>query len=271
VITRIVAAVVALAIVVPALVLGGQLGAEIVVLLVTMVAMDELARMVAPERVIPASALMVVSGGAVYSALIWGSADLGLVAIALSGIAVLLFGLFRFEDTGRGAKAGMAMAAGLIYVPVLLHFLPRVRAFEHGLVWVALIMVITFSGDTGGYFAGRAFGKNKLFERVSPKKTWEGAIGGVALAVVGACVVKALGLPGVGWGHAVALGVLLDVFGVVGDLVESMLKRAHGVKDSGWIMPGHGGILDRVDSLLFTGPVAYAYAKLFLPHVLPVG
>lgn len=262
-ITRIVAAVVALAIVVPALVFGGQLGAEIIVLVLTMIGMDELARMVAPDKVLPASALLVVSGGAVYSALTWGGPDLGLIAIALCGLAVLLFGLFRFDDTKRGAQVGMSMAAGLIYVPVLLHFLPKLRAFDNGLVWVALIMVITFSGDTGGYFAGRAFGKNKLFPRVSPKKTWEGAIGGVALAVVGACVVKALGLPGVGWGHAIALGILLDVFGVVGDLVESMLKRAHGVKDSGWIMPGHGGILDRVDSLLFTGPVAFAYATLF--------
>ncbi|MEC8423771.1 MAG: phosphatidate cytidylyltransferase [Myxococcota bacterium] len=262
-ITRIVAAVVALGIVVPALVFGGQLGAELLVMLVVLIAMDELARMVSPERVLPASALLVVSGGTVYAALTWGSGDLGLIAIALCGLAVLLFGLFRFDDTKRGAEVAMAMAAALVYVPVLLHFLPKVRAFEDGLVWVALIMVVTFSGDTGGYFAGRAFGKTKLFPRVSPNKTWEGALGGIALAVVGACVVKALGLPGVGWGHAIALGVLLDGFGVVGDLVESMLKRAHGVKDSGWIMPGHGGILDRVDSLLFTGPVAFAYATVF--------
>ena len=262
-ITRILAAVVALAIVVPALMFGGQLGAELVVLLVTMIAMDELARMLAPERVLPASALLVVSGASVYSALTWGSTDLGLVALALCGIAVFLFGLFRFEDTERGARVGLSMAAGLLYVPLLLHFLPKVRALDDGLVWVALIMVITFSGDTGGYFAGRAFGRHKLFPRVSPKKTWEGAIGGVVLAVVGALIVKALGLPEVGWLHAIALGILLDGFGVVGDLVESMLKRAHGVKDSGWIMPGHGGILDRVDSLLFTGPVAYAYAWVF--------
>lgn len=262
-ITRIVAAVVALAIVVPALVLGGQLGAELVVLVLVMIGMDELARMVAPDKVLPASALLVVSGGGVYGALTWAGPEVGLIALALSGIAVLLFGLFRFPDTQRGAQVGLAMAAGLVYVPVLLHFLPKLRALDEGLVWVALIMVVTFSGDTGGYFAGRAFGKTKLFERVSPKKTWEGAIGGVALAVVGACVVKALGLPGVGWGHAIALGVILDVFGVVGDLVESMLKRAFGVKDSGWVMPGHGGILDRVDSLLFTGPAAFAYATLF--------
>lgn len=262
-ITRIIAAVVALALVVPALVLGGQLGAEVLVLVLTLIAMDELARMVAPDKVLPASALLVVSGGGVYSALTWGGPEVGMIAMALSGIAVLLFGLFRFPDTRRGSQVGLAMAAGLVYIPVFLHFLPKLRALEDGLVWVALIMVITFSGDTGGYFAGRAFGKTKLFERVSPKKTWEGAIGGVALAVVGACVVKALGLPGVSWGHAIALGVLLDVFGVVGDLVESMLKRAFGVKDSGWIMPGHGGILDRVDSLLFTGPVAFAYATLF--------
>ena len=98
---------------------------------------------------------------------------------------------------------------------------------------------------------------------MSPKKTWEGAIGGAALAVVGACVVKGIGLPNVGWGHAIALGIIIDAGGVVGDLVESMLKRSFGVKDSGWIMPGHGGILDRVDSLLFTAPLTWVYATVF--------
>jgi phosphatidate cytidylyltransferase len=125
------------------------------------------------------------------------------------------------------------------------------------------VRVITWFGDTGAYFAGRFLGKHKLFERVSPKKTWEGAIGGMVAAVGGAVLVTQLGLPKVGVHHAIILGVVVDAIGIVGDLVESMLKRAFGVKDSGWIMPGHGGILDRVDALLFTAPAVWLYARAF--------
>jgi phosphatidate cytidylyltransferase len=145
---------------------------------------------------------------------------------------------------------------------VLCAFLPLISRFDGGLAWIALILSVTWAGDTGAYFSGRALGKTKLFERVSPKKTWEGFAGGFVGSIVGALIVQRLGLPNLPVMHAVILGGLLNVFGVVGDLVESMLKRAYGVKDSGWIMPGHGGILDRVDSILFTAPVAWIYATL---------
>ena len=109
---------------------------------------------------------------------------------------------------------------------------------------------------------GRAFGKHKLFERISPKKTWEGAIGGLVFSVAFGGLVKFLALPEVPWVHALVVAALIDIAGVLGDLVESMFKRSFGVKDSGRIMPGHGGILDRIDSLLFSAPVAWAYWTL---------
>jgi phosphatidate cytidylyltransferase len=260
---RIVAALVGLALVLPALIFGGQIAAEIVVFIVVLVGMDEFARMAAPDRLWPAVGLMVVGGGGLYATLVWGSADAAFAVLAMTSLAAMLFGLFRFPVTARGAQVALGLVAGLVYVPVLLSFLPRVREFQNGLAWIFLILVITWAGDTGAYFSGRAFGRTKLFPRVSPKKTWEGAIGGMVLAVVGACAVKAIGLPNVGWGHAIALGIIIDAGGVVGDLVESMLKRSFGVKDSGWIMPGHGGILDRVDSLLFTAPLTWVYATVF--------
>lgn len=267
-ITRILAAAVALALVVPLLVWGGQIGAEALVLLVAIIGMDEFVKMVVPQVTVPSRMGLATLGGGLYAGIVWGSeiglqdgASLGLVALAT--LVALVFGLLRVPSTEEGARAGMALTAGLIWAPVMLSFLPRIRAFEGGLIWITLLLVITFAGDTGAYFAGRAFGKTKLLERVSPKKTREGALGGAVLAVVGACVVKYLALPDVDWWHAVALGLVLDAFGVVGDLAESMLKRAYGVKDSGRIMPGHGGILDRVDSLLFTGPVLWCYATFF--------
>ena len=124
------------------------------------------------------------------------------------------------------------------------------------------LLAATWLGDTGAYFAGRFFGRTKLFERISPKKTWEGAIGGLVVSSLGAAAIaRATGLP-FGLLEAILLAAVLDIAGVVGDLAESMLKRAWGVKDSGWIMPGHGGILDRIDSLLFTAPLLWAWLAL---------
>ena len=121
-------------------------------------------------------------------------------------------------------------------------------------------MVGTWATDTGAYFAGRFLGKKKLIERISPKKTWAGVWGGLALTVV-ICAVWASVDPFIPVHHAAVLGHCRSC--VVGDLVESMFKRARGIKDSGSIMPGHGGLFDRVDSLLFTVPTAWAYATIF--------
>lgn len=260
---RLLAALVGLAVLLPALIFGGQLALEIVALIAVAIGLDEYARMAAPERPRAASAMLVSGGTGAFAAMVWGGGDLGLAVLALTGLGLFLFGLFRFPDTKRGAQVAVALAGGLIYLPVLLSFAPRVRAFDNGLAWLFLVLVVTWFGDTGAYFAGRAFGRTKLFPRVSPKKTWEGAIGGALTSVAGACVVKAIGLPDVGWGHIIVLATLADAGGVVGDLIESMLKRSFGVKDSGWIMPGHGGILDRIDGLLVTAPLIWVYATIF--------
>ena len=128
---------------------------------------------------------------------------------------------------------------------------------------IFLVLVATWAADTGAYFAGRFFGKAKLLERISPKKTWVGVWGGVALAVLCAIGMAAMASPDIPLAHAGAIGALISIIGVVGDLIESMFKRASGIKDSGGIMPGHGGLLDRVDSLLFTVPAAWIYLRLF--------
>jgi phosphatidate cytidylyltransferase len=136
--------------------------------------------------------------------------------------------------------------------------LALVRDFDPTGAWVLMTMALAWGSDTAAYFVGRKFGKTKLAPRISPKKTIEGSAGGLAASVVGALILSFF-LPGLGPLDAVALGILGGAAGQAGDLLMSVLKRSSGVKDSGGILPGHGGILDRVDALVFTAPATWAY------------
>ena len=127
-----------------------------------------------------------------------------------------------------------------------------------------LAMVAVYVGDIFALYGGRALGRHKLAPVISPKKTWEGAIAGLVGSVAGALLAPAFFWRALPVHHAIALGLLLGVVGIAGDLAESLLKRAAEVKDSGSLLPGHGGILDRIDSLLFAAPVVYSYYALFL-------
>lgn len=124
-------------------------------------------------------------------------------------------------------------------------------------------LIMLWSNDTGAYLSGRSFGKHKLFERISPNKTWEGFIGGVVLAVVVALNLQQYFGSLLMWQWA-SMAVIIGVFGTLGDLVESMLKRSLGVKDSGNILPGHGGLLDRFDGLLIAAPLVYVFLLMVL-------
>jgi phosphatidate cytidylyltransferase len=128
-----------------------------------------------------------------------------------------------------------------------------------GYIWVFFLLIVVFTNDTGAFYSGRLFGKHKLYEAVSPNKTWEGSIGGLISSFVVAPIflsffrIQEFNLA------ILILVLLISVMGQIGDLVESMLKRTYGIKDSGKILPGHGGILDRIDALLFAIPVLYIY------------
>jgi phosphatidate cytidylyltransferase len=125
--------------------------------------------------------------------------------------------------------------------------------------FVLLSLMLAWMSDTGGYFAGRFLGRHKLYEAVSPKKTVEGALGGLAGSVGGALLGSFLYLRSLPVPHAIALGLLGGALGQLGDLGESLVKRSVGVKDSGGVVPGHGGILDRVDALLVTATLCFLY------------
>lgn len=129
--------------------------------------------------------------------------------------------------------------------------------------YVLGIILLIWVSDVGAYLVGSFIGKNKLYERISPGKTWEGSIG-ATIITIGCSFVIAMWFPELALKHWIAISILVCVFGTIGDLVESMFKRQAGVKDSGSIMPGHGGILDRFDSLLFVSPFIYAYLILIL-------
>jgi phosphatidate cytidylyltransferase len=150
----------------------------------------------------------------------------------------------------------------------MLSYWLSLRGLENGWIWVYLAMLTTFANDTGAYFVGRAKGKHKLAPAISPSKTWEGAMGGLICAIVAATVIATvlklispkLGIPfAFQYWQIVLLGFLVSLFAQLGDLVESLLKRNTGVKESGDLLPGHGGILDRFDSLIFVGAMIYYY------------
>ncbi len=259
--TRILSAIVALAIVIPVLVYGGPMGVWWLMFPLILVGMDEYVKMALPGLSRLEWALMILAGGAVAAVAVHAPAWLG-ATLPLVIMGCMVVPMFREEETPRATERAMRYAFGVVYLPLLAAPLALIRQYsmegrEVGLPMLGLLMLATFGGDTGAYFAGRAFGKTPLFPRVSPKKTVEGMVGGLLLSMVLAAGANHLWNLGFGLVEVCALGAVIDVAGVLGDLAESMLKRAFGIKDSGWIMPGHGGVLDRVDSLLFTGPVLW--------------
>jgi phosphatidate cytidylyltransferase len=192
------------------------------------------------------------------------------LALAFAVIVLLVVSLLRGGDLERVPVRVSATALGWLYCGFLVGSVVALR-LRFGFGWAILAFVVTWLNDTFAYFAGRFFGKHRMLPRVSPKKTWEGFAGGMAGSVAGALLVLALKpympadpeeLRGLTVAGCVLLGLVAGVLGPVGDLAESMLKRAAGVKDSGKLIPGHGGLLDRIDALLFVGPWVYAFAAL---------
>lgn len=135
------------------------------------------------------------------------------------------------------------------------------RNLEGGMWWLVSALTITWANDTFAYFAGRFLGRHKLYPEVSPNKTWEGFAGGMVGSIVGLFVVKYGFFASMTVVDCLVMGVLAGVLGPAGDLCESMIKRAYGVKDSGRIIPGHGGMLDRVDALLFNAPMVLLWVQ----------
>jgi phosphatidate cytidylyltransferase len=204
-------------------------------------------------------ALGLVGGTAVLASLQWPGLLSDRAAVVAGVLAMLTYRL----GARRPIKDTLADAAGLVfgvlYVALTLGHLLLTRALSDGEFLVFFVVLVTWAADTGAYYAGTSIGKRRLAPLISPNKTVEGLFGGIGLAVVAALIARAWFLPSFSLTDAVATGLLLSVTGAVGDLAESAMKRSAGVKDSGWLLPAHGGMLDRLDSLLFTAPVFYYY------------
>lgn len=153
---------------------------------------------------------------------------------------------------------------GIVYIGFGFHYMIATRLAEngHGLFWTFLVFLCIWATDSGAYFTGMKFGKHKLWPTISPKKTIEGSIGGIILAVLVALIFSFAKPQLLSIGQAVALGVVIAVVGQFGDLIQSAYKRVKGIKDTGTILPGHGGILDRTDSWLIVFPAAHLLALI---------
>jgi phosphatidate cytidylyltransferase len=199
--------------------------------------------------------------------------DNALWCILLVVIASNFFRILAYPNLRKGLESCMGTLLGVVYVPLLWSFV--VRLFLSGNLsspgWAAFYVILCMKmADSGGYFFGTRFGKHKLAPTISPKKSWEGLLGGVVFCIVVNVVWWIVSKGQINssisfsLGHALALGLLFPIVGTLGDLVESMFKRAVDVKDSNTMVYGLGGILDMIDSILFAAPMLYIYIELFL-------
>ena len=213
----------------------------------------------------PISRIIFYWGYGTSFALIWSTflegPDLTLSIIGLNLLVVALISLFQFKTDRTVLEVITRQLQGLIYIPVLLSFLILIREGSSGMIWIFLLLAVIFAGDTSAYYVGSYLGRHKLSPAVSPGKTIEGSIGGLAGNLVVGSIGKFFFLPAMPWGLCLLFFIVVGIAGQVGDLFESELKRVSGIKDSGGILPGHGGILDRIDALLFASPVAYVFIR----------
>jgi phosphatidate cytidylyltransferase len=186
------------------------------------------------------------------AALVWTLA----AVIATAALTLLDPGEIPAAGGRLGATTFTVLYVGGLAAPLAL----LQRDALHGRAWVLLAIAVTFGNDTGAYFGGRGFGRHKLYPKVSPAKTVEGGIGGLVASLLIMFAVRATLAPWLTVGDCLAVGLPAAVLGPIGDLCESLMKRAAGVKDSGHLIPGHGGMLDRIDALLFVGTWIYVYA-----------
>jgi phosphatidate cytidylyltransferase len=191
-----------------------------------------------------------------------GKPALVLAVLIFSVLAAFCLALPRVRQQTPDLMPVAKVVLGFMYIPLLLSHFILIRRFEDGILWVFFVLVLAFAGDTAAFYAGRTWGKKKLLPAVSPGKTVEGVLGLVAGSVLACVVYQQFLLPDVPVIHAALMGFFGSILGQLGDLCESLLKRASGVKDSGAVLPGHGGILDRLDSLLFIAPFVYYYHVL---------
>jgi phosphatidate cytidylyltransferase len=250
---------------------GGEPGLTALVAVLGVLAAFEFYRMVAASKSPPLTYF-----GLVWTALFILSRSPGLLSLMetrlspelvtplllTSALVLSLIGILIRRQKEVAFSSWVWTIAGILYIGWLLSHLVALRGLDSGRNLVFMVLFVTWVSDTTAFFVGRRFGRHKLAPAISPGKTWEGTMGGVCGAVVVSILFftpTLFQLP-LGAGQVILLSVAVSILGQVGDLIESLLKRNLGVKDSGRLMPGHGGVLDRIDSLILAGIVVYYYA-----------
>lgn len=189
-----------------------------------------------------------------------------LILVCLTG-TVLLGAVLSREDLSLALEAALATLFVIVFVGLPLGYLTGLRAMddeEMGRDLIVLLLVVVWVGDTAAMYVGRALGRHRLAPRISPGKSIEGAVAGILASMGGALLAHVWWFRRLPLVHSLVIGLLIGLVGIAGDLSESLLKRAAGAKDSSSILPGHGGMLDRIDSLLFAGPALYYYYLAWL-------
>ena len=182
--------------------------------------------------------------------------------VGVSLLLIMIARLFSNRPVEHALEDVASTFFGVFYVALLFAFQIAVRMGADGKEWLVFLYFIIWASDIGAYSIGIPFGKHRLYEKISPKKSIEGLLGALAASAGMALLCRVWFMPDIGMGEAIGIALVLAIVGTIGDLVESLFKRAAGIKDSGWIIPGHGGILDRMDSMLFAAPVLYYYLRM---------
>ena len=185
------------------------------------------------------------------------------VVVAFNLVIVGLFSVFIYKTNPLVGDIIQKQVQGMVYIPLLLSFLVMLRRESDGMIWIYFLLALIFVGDISAYYVGSYLGRHKLNPAVSPGKTIEGAVGGLAGNLLAGAVGIFFFLPTLSWATGVVFFLAVGIAGQVGDLFESELKRSSSIKDSGGLLPGHGGFLDRIDALLFASPVAYLF-KMYI-------
>ena len=229
----------------------------VLILFAALLSLNEFYAMTSPEK--PHTIIFfnyLLTAGLFCSLLVKGSYYIAIIPLFI----MLPLALFMAGYRGKPPKIGEIgrILMGPFYICLPLMLLVEIFKLPRGQWWVFFILAVIFAGDTGSFYVGRSLGKHKL-SRISPGKTWEGAIGGLLSNIAAAGIFGYLFFPSLSVTSIVVLAMAMGIGGQIGDLAESMLKRISKAKDSGTVLPGHGGLLDRIDALLFAIPIVYLY------------
>ncbi|NLI80511.1 MAG: phosphatidate cytidylyltransferase [Deltaproteobacteria bacterium] len=242
------------------LALGPYWGWALVVMVLSALGLWELQGLFFPAGLTMAGKVhFVVTGSLIpFCAAVGGVGWLHAALVAILFVSLVLILFLSPLDPGGIPRLAL-FQFGWLYIPYLLSYVLLIGDVEGGRRWVFFALLVTAAGDIGAYYCGRFFGRRKLYEAVSPKKTWEGSAGGLTAAIACGVIYGTLCIQSTTLVAVTLLSALLAVVGQLGDLIESMIKRVSGRKDSSRLIPGHGGILDRMDSLLFVFPCLWVY------------